>query len=123
MGKELCGKVLENSLGSRQKTKGKGEREKEKEKEEEMSAMFDFPSFLTVILLFICTAAFTRSMYPTLFDSQPIQDQNGNVLAGKHHGLRGSAWKASRVGEHLNPYIAGCCVIMAFHILFIKPWK
>lgn len=86
-----------------------------------MSALFDFPSLLTVILLFICTAAFTRSMYPTIFDSAPVQDQDGNVVAGKHHGLRGLAWKASRVGERLSPYVAACCVVMAIHILFVKP--
>jgi hypothetical protein len=86
-----------------------------------MSALFDFPSLLTVILLFICTAAFTRSMYPTIFDSAPVQDQDGNVVTGKHHGLRGLAWKASRVGERLSPYVAACCVVMAIHILFFKP--
>lgn len=84
-----------------------------------MSALFDFPSLLTVLLLIICTATFARSMYPTIFDSAPTQDSQGNLLQ-KHHGVRGICWKASRVGERLSPYIAVACVCMAFHVLFLK---
>lgn len=85
-----------------------------------MSAIFDFPSLLVVILLFICSAAFTKSMYPALFDT-PIVDGNGQVTDNtKHTGLRGLCWKASRIGERLSPYVAVCCVLMSVHILFIK---
>lgn len=85
-----------------------------------MSALFDFPSLLVVIILIICTTAFTRSMYPTLFDT-PILDSNGQVTDNnKHTGLRGLCWKASRIGERLSPYVAVCCLLMSIHILFIK---
>ena len=34
-----------------------------------MSALFDFSSLLTVILLAICTAAYLRELRPGIFDS------------------------------------------------------
>jgi hypothetical protein len=74
-----------------------------------MSAFFDFPSLLVLILLFICSAAFTRSLYPNIFG-----------LPNQHSGFYGIAWKASRIGERLSPYVAIACVIMAVHILFFK---
>ena len=74
-----------------------------------MSALFDFPSLLLVILLFICSAAFTRSLYPSIFGT-----------ANQHAGFYGFCWKASRIGERLSPYIATACFVMAFYTLFLK---
>jgi hypothetical protein len=94
-----------------------------------MSALFDFPSLLVVILLFICTMTFVRSLYPNIFDTvdNSNKDQNNqNNSFGtpssqvKHVGLYGLCWKASRIGERLSPYIGVACAIMAIHILFIK---
>jgi hypothetical protein len=96
-----------------------------------MSALFDFPSLLVVILLFICTMTFARSLYPTIFDSAIDPNAaaavaNSNTFGGssphalKHTGIKGICWKASRIGERISPYIAASCLIMAFHILFIK---
>ncbi|CAN0206828.1 unnamed protein product, partial [Ectocarpus fasciculatus] len=76
------------------------------------SALFDFPSLLTVILLLICAATHARNLYPSIFN-----DANGTR---KHDGLFGLCWKASRIGERLSPYIGGACVIMALHLLFFK---
>jgi len=36
-----------------------------------MSAIFDFSSLLTVLLLLICTCAYIREMRPTIFDPAP----------------------------------------------------
>lgn len=92
-----------------------------------MSALFDFPALLTVLLLFICTTAFIRSLYPTIFDT-PVPETSANPhsfgpssSSSRHSGLKGICWKASRVGERLSPYIGAACVVMAFHLLFIKP--
>lgn len=99
-----------------------------------MSALFDFPSLIVVLLLFICATTFTRSLYPAIFDSVPNNGQGGqhdpNAMSSmggitsnskqEHVGLRGLCWKASRIGERLSPYVAGICVVMAFHILFIR---
>ena len=74
-----------------------------------MSALFDFPSLLVVILLFICGASFARSLYPKIFG-----------VSNEHNGFYGIAWKASRIGERLSPYVAIACVLMAFHVLFLK---
>ncbi len=98
-----------------------------------MSALFDFPSLLVVILLFICTMTFLRSLYPNIFDSNASQsdmdahsNNSGNMTIGSnmkasHEGLKGICWKASRIGERISPYIAVSCVVMAIHVLFIKP--
>lgn len=79
-----------------------------------MSALFDFPSLLVVLLLFICSATYARSLRKNIFAS------SGDAR-GQHSGFNGIAWKAARVGERLSPYVAGSCVIGALFILFIKP--
>ena len=38
-----------------------------------MSAIFDFSSLLTVILLLICTCAYLRDMRPTIFDGGQVR--------------------------------------------------
>uniref|UniRef100_T1JZA5 Protein kish n=1 Tax=Tetranychus urticae TaxID=32264 RepID=T1JZA5_TETUR len=70
-----------------------------------MSALFNFQSLLTVILLSICTCSFIRAMMPTLLDRRKT-------------GLLGIFWKAARIGERLSPWVSACCLIMAFTILF-----
>mmetsp|Transcript_29859 Transcript_29859/g.41022 ORF Transcript_29859/g.41022 Transcript_29859/m.41022 type:complete len:80 (-) Transcript_29859:133-372(-) len=79
-----------------------------------MSALFDFPSLLIVILLFICCTTFTKSLYPSLFE------QINNTDINKRGGLMGLCWKASRIGERLSPYVCLACVLMAFYLLIIK---
>ncbi|CAH0389022.1 unnamed protein product [Bemisia tabaci] len=70
-----------------------------------MSALFNFQSLLTVILLFICTCAYLRSLFPSILDRHKV-------------GVSGIFWKAARVGERLSPYVAISCVLMACSILF-----
>ncbi|KAL9981142.1 hypothetical protein ACROYT_G009806 [Oculina patagonica] len=70
-----------------------------------MSAIFNFQSLLTVVLLLICTCAYIRSIYPALLDKNK-------------HGLLGIFWKAARIGERKSPYVAICCIAMAASILF-----
>ncbi|XP_011053214.1 PREDICTED: protein kish-A [Acromyrmex echinatior] len=72
-----------------------------------MSAIFNFQSLLTVILLLICTCTYIRSLAPNLFDKRL-----GKV------GFQGTFWKCARIGERKSPYVAFCCVCMAFSILF-----
>jgi hypothetical protein len=40
-----------------------------------MSALFDFCSLLTVILMFICTTTFARSLYPGVFGKPNVPNQ------------------------------------------------
>ena len=40
----------------------------------QMSAIFDFSSLLTVILLIICTCAYLREMRPTIFDGGKVSE-------------------------------------------------
>ena len=75
-----------------------------------MSALFNFSSLLTVILLLICTCAYLRSLWPNLLDRRKT-------------GPMGTFWKFARVGERLSPYVALFCIGMAFHTLFISAWK
>ncbi|XP_069633035.1 protein kish-A isoform X1 [Haliaeetus albicilla] len=74
---------------------------------EEKSAIFNFQSLLTVILLLICTCAYIRSLAPSLLDKNKT-------------GLLGIFWKCARIGERKSPYVAVCCVVMAFSILFVQ---
>ncbi|KAL7431605.1 hypothetical protein ACHAXH_003690 [Discostella pseudostelligera] len=83
-----------------------------------MSAIFDFSSLLTVLLLMICTCAYLRDMRPTIFDGgQTLQPGETRL---KRTGVTGFCWKLSRIGERLSPYVGVCCVIMAIHLLFFK---
>ncbi|XP_073480560.1 protein kish-A [Aquarana catesbeiana] len=72
-----------------------------------MSAIFNFQSLLTVILLLICTCAYLRAMVPNLLDKNKT-------------GVLGIFWKCARIGERKSPYVAVCCVVMAFSILFMQ---
>jgi len=78
-----------------------------------MSALFDFQSLLVVILLFLCSTTYIRSMRPTIFF-------NKNDQPNQHTGLLGFCWKCSRIGERLSPYVSAACILSAIYILFIK---
>jgi hypothetical protein len=80
------------------------------------SAIFDFSSLVTVILLFIVTCTYLRGFRKTIFDNAPTPDGNIN----RHEGLVGLCWKASRIGERVSEYVSAACIIMAIHVLFIK---
>uniref|UniRef100_A0A3B3D6F3 Protein kish n=1 Tax=Oryzias melastigma TaxID=30732 RepID=A0A3B3D6F3_ORYME len=76
------------------------------------SAIFNFQSLLTVILLLICTCAYLRALAPSLLDRNKT-------------GLLGIFWKCARIGERKSPWVACCCIIMAFiqiifSLVFIK---
>lgn len=78
------------------------------------SALFDFTSLLTVLLLLICTCAYLRAL--TFKPNSEVP----TMLDYAKHGVGSVFWKAARVGERLSPWIAAGCVIMAFHTLFIR---
>ncbi|NWR77475.1 KISHA protein, partial [Centropus unirufus] len=69
------------------------------------SAIFNFQSLLTVILLLICTCAYIRSLAPSLLDKNKT-------------GYFGCFSLCP--GERKSPYVAACCVVMAFSILFVQ---
>ena len=77
-----------------------------------MSALFDFPSMLVVVLLFICSMTFLRSLRPGIFTD--------SSAPGNHTGFTGIAWKVSRIGERLSPQVAACCAMAAIYVLFLK---
>mmetsp|Transcript_62941 Transcript_62941/g.185903 ORF Transcript_62941/g.185903 Transcript_62941/m.185903 type:complete len:82 (+) Transcript_62941:196-441(+) len=81
-----------------------------------MSAIFDFSSLITVILLLICTCAYLREMRPAIFDD--AEPDPARPL--KRTGVRGFLWKLSRIGERLSPYVGASCVCMAIYTLFVK---
>mmetsp|Transcript_21794 Transcript_21794/g.32595 ORF Transcript_21794/g.32595 Transcript_21794/m.32595 type:complete len:87 (+) Transcript_21794:117-377(+) len=86
-----------------------------------MSAIFDFSSLITVLLLIICTCAYLRELRPAIFDVTPEPGSTPpKQLHQQHTGMLGICWKFSRIGERLSPYISGALVIMAFHVLFLK---
>ncbi|XP_047328929.1 protein kish-like [Impatiens glandulifera] len=69
-----------------------------------MSALFNFHSFLTVVLLVICTCTYLKLQFPS-------------TLVQKT-GFRGFFWKASRIGERLSPWVAAGCFTMGVSIIF-----
>ncbi|XP_058100515.1 uncharacterized protein LOC131245221 isoform X2 [Magnolia sinica] len=48
-----------------------------------MSALFNFHSFLTVVLLVICTCTYVKMQFPTILEQKT--------------GFRGFFWKAARI--------------------------
>ncbi|CAH8370633.1 unnamed protein product [Eruca vesicaria subsp. sativa] len=55
-----------------------------------MSALFNFHSFLTVVLLVICTCTYLKMQFPAILEQKT--------------GFRGFFWKAARIGEvDVNP--------------------
>ncbi|XP_037684778.1 protein kish-A-like, partial [Choloepus didactylus] len=72
-----------------------------------VSAIFNFQSLLTVILLLIYTSAYIQSLVPSLLDRNKT-------------GLLGIFWKCARIDERRSPYVAVCCIVMAFSILFMQ---
>ncbi|KAK2189902.1 hypothetical protein NP493_94g02003 [Ridgeia piscesae] len=70
-----------------------------------MSALFNFQSLLTVVLLLICTCAYVRALAPRMLDKNK-------------EGLLGIFWKCARIGERKSPYVALSCIAMAVSILF-----
>lgn len=73
-----------------------------------MSALFDVPSLVVVVLLFVCTCAYLRGVWPNLF----VRESPNSFLR--------ACWKASRVGERLSPYVSAMCIVMALHLVLLK---
>nr|GEU88580.1 protein kish-like [Tanacetum cinerariifolium] len=71
-----------------------------------MSALFNFHSFLTVVLLVICTCTFLKMQFPTFLEQKT--------------GFRGFFWKAARIGERLSPWIKVVCLIRILEWLFFQ---
>ncbi|KAL3280022.1 hypothetical protein HHI36_017530 [Cryptolaemus montrouzieri] len=72
-----------------------------------MSAIFNFQSLLTVLLLVICTCAYLRALFPSLMDRNKV-------------GISGTLWKCARIGERKSPWVAASCVLMAMSLLFFR---
>eukprot|EP00850_Spirogloea_muscicola_P009426 SM000053S17383 [mRNA] locus=s53:45171:45785:+ [translate_table: standard] len=70
-----------------------------------MSALFDFQSFLTVVLLVICTCTYVKINFPRLMDQKT--------------GFRGFFWKAARIGERLSPWVSVACLTMGLCIFLL----
>ncbi|XP_062223468.1 uncharacterized protein LOC133922245 isoform X1 [Phragmites australis] len=68
------------------------------------SALFNFHSFVTVVLLLICTCTYLKMHFPSLLI--------------RRTGFRGFFWKAARIGERLSPWVAIGCSVMGISILF-----
>uniref|UniRef100_A0A1L8DA22 Protein kish n=1 Tax=Nyssomyia neivai TaxID=330878 RepID=A0A1L8DA22_9DIPT len=69
-----------------------------------MSALLNFGSLLSVILLLICTCTYLRSIFPSIIDRNKT-------------GFMGIFWKLARIGERKSPYVGVACVLMAISIL------
>ncbi|KAF5202212.1 kish-A [Thalictrum thalictroides] len=68
-----------------------------------MSALFNFHSFLSVVLLVICTCTYVKMQFSTILQQKT--------------GFRGVFWKAARIGERLSPWVAVGCLTMGVSII------
>ncbi|CAN8244174.1 unnamed protein product [Cochlearia groenlandica] len=68
------------------------------------SALFNFHSFLTVVLLVICTCTYLKMQFPAILEQKT--------------GFRGFFWKAARIGERLSPWVSVGCLMMGVSIIF-----
>lgn len=64
-----------------------------------MSALFDFNSFVVVVLLTICACTYVKLIYPAALTVKT--------------GFKGLFWKAARIGERLSPWVGIGCIVMA----------
>lgn len=82
----------------------------------QFGAFFDFSRLLVVVTLTVCTCAYlhegTRMAYATM--------EQWNPKNNPRPGVAGIAWKFARIGERLSPWVALSCLLLAFHMLFIK---
>ncbi|KQK06955.1 hypothetical protein BRADI_2g31715v3 [Brachypodium distachyon] len=56
-----------------------------------MSALFNFNSFLIVVLLVICTCTYIKMQFPAILNDRT--------------GFRGFFWKAARIGPLTSSYV------------------
>ncbi|CAN7140635.1 unnamed protein product, partial [Brassica rapa subsp. narinosa] len=79
------------------------------------SALFNFHSFLTVVLLVICTCTYLKMQFPAILEQKT--------------GFRGFFWKAARIGtphslgaqisySRLSPWMSVGCFMMGVSIIF-----
>jgi len=69
-----------------------------------MTALFNFQSLITCILLAICTCTYIHYYYPSFLDRNK-------------DGALGIFWKLARVGERLSPYVALALLFMSASIM------
>jgi hypothetical protein len=72
-----------------------------------MSALFNFQSLLTVLILTICTCSFLRSKLPAYINP-------------KLEGFMGVFGKFAVVGDRLSPYVCIACFLMAGATIFVR---
>ena len=67
---------------------------KKEEKKRKMAAIFTLRGMLTVLALFICTAYYLKSFWPSW-----VEKDSPSLW-------KATLWKAARVGERLSPWVA-----------------
>ena len=72
-----------------------------------MTALFNFQSLVTVLLLAVCTATYLRPRFPSFIDH-------------KKPGFTGLFGRFAVIGERLSPYVALGCLVMAFMTIFSR---
>ena len=111
-----------------------------------MSALFDFRSFLTILLLSICSCTYVKLRAPQVRPRPPSPSRRSTLTRTRSYpqlldpyrtGPRGVLWKLARcasaepqpppslltlapshsIGERLSPYVSVCCVLMGVSVL------
>lgn len=82
----------------------------------QLGAFFDFSRLLVVILLTVCTCAYLHEHTKLAYDWL----ERYNPAKNERPGVVGMLWKFARIGERKSAYVAGACLVMAFHLVFLK---
>lgn len=69
-----------------------------------MSALFNFESFLRLLILVICTSTYVKRKFPS--------------FVTKREGISSVVYKCCVVGERLSPFVAGFCFLYSFQKFF-----
>jgi len=99
----------ERELEEKKKTNFLEEKEHQQQQRSapHMSALFNFQSFLVIVLLLICTCAYIRERAPALLDRNK-------------EGAMGVFWKAARIGERASGLVAVSMAAMSLYVLFTE---
>ena len=85
-----------------------------------MTALFNFQSLVTVLLLSVCTATYLRPRFPAYIDPKQPGFTGTFSSIGYRLILVGLFGRFAVVGERLSPYISVGCLIMALVTIFSR---
>ena len=85
-----------------------------------MTALFNFQSLLTVLLLSVCTATYIRPRFPVYIDSKKPGFTGIKLACVCMICVLGLFGRFAVIGERLSPYVSLGCLVMALMTIFYR---